>query len=78
MNNVECSHVMYNVACFRVEVECADVMYNSECSRAMQNASAPLLRIMWVPALTVASRTVRLVMTKTKTAKIVIVQLACL
>jgi len=35
MNNVECSHVMYNVACSRVDVECADVMYNFECSRAM-------------------------------------------
>ena len=67
-------------------------MYNVECSRVISSAptlhiilsalvlwrmlSAPLLRIMCIPALTVALRTVRLVMTKTKTAKIVILKFA--
>jgi hypothetical protein len=71
MNNVECSHVRYIVECSRVDVEWADVIYNSECSRAMWNVECSP-----VTYNTVASRTVRLVMTKTKTAKIVIVQFA--
>jgi ABC-type dipeptide/oligopeptide/nickel transport system permease subunit len=69
MNNVKCSHVMYNVSAHVLMLSTPTLCIILSALVLCRMLSASLLRIMWILAFTVALRTVRLVMTKTKTAK---------